>query len=358
MDVFDPEFSAASIAPTVLVRLCAVAAERRVDPEPWFLGTGVVPGQLDISETRVSYRQTMTILRRAVRAMPERPLGLAVGARNPIVGYGLLGFAMRSSRTIGDAMALAIEMSALAGCLTDFRLTTEGELTRIQVLQRLPDPELVRFLVEQAMMGAISFGRSLVNEELEPVRVRLSFPEPAYAADYRRYVRCPIEFDAEVSELVVRTEMFARPIPTYSQANLTMALNACRQANGDDGATNDVVASVESILGQNLRRPMSMSEVADRLFITERTLRRRLQSAGEKYNDIRHRVRQRRAVFLVRETKMTITRIATETGYRDVREFRRAYLRWNGESPSQTRGATRSARADAEMPVADRRIAS
>ncbi|WP_067540365.1 helix-turn-helix domain-containing protein [Nocardia crassostreae] len=134
--------------------------------------------------------------------------------------------------------------------------------------------------------------------------------------------------------------------------------------DGGRAASTDVVASVESILGENLRRSMTMSEVADRLFITERTLRRRLRSAGVKYIDIRDQVRQRRALFLVRETGMTIVQIAAETGYREAREFRRAYVRWNGEPPSRTRvrGALESSTADTGItgraPVEDGRIAS
>ncbi|WP_196223896.1 AraC family transcriptional regulator ligand-binding domain-containing protein [Nocardia seriolae] len=342
MEIFDPEFSAANIAPTVLIRLCAVAEERGVDPEQWFLGTGVLPGRLDSPAARVSYRQATTIIRRAVRAMPEGALGLEVGSRDSTVTYGMLGFAMRSSRTAGDAMALASEMSGLAGTLTDFGFSRRGELSTLRVFERVPDPELVRFLTEQAIAAALSFGRSLVGDGVEPVGVRLSYPEPAYAADYRRYFRCPVEFGSGVSELDFRTELFTRPIPTYNRAGLTVAVEACRRMAGGGAAGNDVVASVESILGENLRRSMSMSEVAERLFITERTLRRRLRSAGAKYIDIRDRVRQRRALFLVRETGMTIVQIAAETGYRDAREFRRAYVRWKRRAAEPDTGPRRA----------------
>ncbi|WP_280410240.1 AraC family transcriptional regulator [Nocardia brasiliensis] len=337
MDRFDPQFSAADIAPNALVRLCAYAAERRVDVEPWFLGTGVLPGRLDAPEMRVSYRQAITIIRRAVRAMPDGPHGLAIGARNPIVGFGILGFAMRSCRTVADAAQLANDMHRLAGCLTDFEVERRGEAAAVRVVQRVPDPEVLRFLTEQAMAAACAFGRSLLNQDFESNMIRLAYPEPRYAADYSRFFRCPVEFDCAVSEIVFPAELFARPIPTYSKASLAFAIDACRRAEGIDQVRHDIVASVESILGRNLRSAMSMAEVAARLLVTERTLRRRLQDAGEKFSDIRDRVRQRRARYLIEETAMTIAQIATETGYSDAREFRRAYVRWNGEPPSRTR---------------------
>lgn len=349
MDMFDPQFSAANITPNALIRLCAYAAERRLDSEPWFLGTGVAPSQLDSPDLRVSYRQATTIIRRALRAIPEGPHGIAVGARNPIVGFGILGFAMRSCRTVGDAAQLANDMHRLAGLLTDFEMDRRGDLTAVRVFQRIPDIELARYLTEQSLAASLSFGRSLLNEDFRPERIRLAYPQPVYAAEYARFFRCPVEFDSPVSEIVFPAEIFTRTIPTYSEANLAVAMDACRRAEGGKESRHDIVASVESILGRNLRNPMSMAEVAERLFVTERTLRRHLQAAGEKFSDIRDGVRQRRARYLVGETGMTIAQIAAETGYSDAREFRRAYVRWNGEPPSRTRRSADSWADDTEI---------
>lgn len=366
MDIFDPEFSVASIPTAILVRLRDVATDRGVDTAPWFPGTGISPAQLDAPDARVSYRQATTILRRALHTMPAGPTGLAVGSRNAVVGFGIVGFAMRSSRTVGDAIALGMEMHRLAGSLMDFELGKYGDDAVLRVFERLPDPELTRFLGEEAMASTLAFGRSLVNENVDPIRLRLSFPEPDYAADYRRYFRCPVEFGCADTEMVFCSAVLERPIPTYSEANLTLARDACERMRGGHDARPDIVASVESILGENLRRSMTMAEVAELLFVTERTLRRYLQAAGEKFSDIRDRVRQQRALFLVRDTGMTIAQIAAETGFSDAREFRRAYVRWNGEPPSRTRGSagllpwgdTPIDAAPVAGAVEDRRIAS
>ncbi|MFI1918091.1 AraC family transcriptional regulator [Nocardia sp. NPDC020380] len=341
MDIIDPEFSAANIPPTILVRLCDVAAERGVDPEPWFLGTGVSPAQLDAPEARLSFRQETAILGRALRSLPEGPIGLAVGSRNAVVGFGIIGFAMRSCRTAGDALTLGMQLHRLAGSLMDFELTDHGDHAGVRAFERLPDPELVRFLCEEAMAASMAFGRSLLNDDFDPIRIRLSYPEPPYAAEYRRYFRCPIEYDCAETELLFDSALLQRQLPTYSEASLVVAREACERLRGDSEDRHDTVSSVESILGENLRRSMTMAEVAEQLFVTERTLRRHLQAAGEKFSDIRDRVRQQRALYLVRETGMTIAQIAAETGFSDAREFRRAYIRWNGEPPSHTRSATR-----------------
>ena len=44
-----------------------------------------------------------------------------------------------------------------------------------------------------------------------------------------------------------------------------------------------------------------------------------------------------RARYLVRETAMPIHAIATEVGFTDPREFRRAYIKWTGHPPTHDR---------------------
>jgi AraC-like DNA-binding protein len=82
-----------------------------------------------------------------------------------------------------------------------------------------------------------------------------------------------------------------------------------------------------------------MGEVADRLHITERTLRRRLADSGYRFGEVRDRVRRQRATLLLRESDQPIGVIAAEVGFSDGREFRRAYARWTGKPPSAERSA-------------------
>ncbi|MGV9408844.1 helix-turn-helix domain-containing protein [Nocardia sp. NPDC003693] len=100
---------------------------------------------------------------------------------------------------------------------------------------------------------------------------------------------------------------------------------------------SDVVAAVESLLAETIRRPLSMTQVAERMYTTERSLRRRLAAHGHRFEELRGRVRRRRAEFLLERTNLPVTRIAEEVGYQDPREFRRAFVRWTGETPTARR---------------------
>ncbi|WP_238997521.1 helix-turn-helix transcriptional regulator [Mycolicibacterium sp. CBMA 361] len=91
------------------------------------------------------------------------------------------------------------------------------------------------------------------------------------------------------------------------------------------------------MLRDSLRDPLTMAQIAKRLGITDRTLRRRLGAGGQQFAALRDKVRSERARYLVRETTLPIHAIAAEVGFTDPREFRRAYRKWTGHPPTHDR---------------------
>src|SRR5215471_17364729 len=105
----DPRFHVAVIPTTILAELCRFADGCHVAVEPWLGGLGLSRAQVDDATTCVSYRQASTVIRRAQRALERPDLGLEIGRRQSIGTFGILGLAMMTARTFGEAMALGIE---------------------------------------------------------------------------------------------------------------------------------------------------------------------------------------------------------------------------------------------------------
>ncbi|APU15380.1 MULTISPECIES: AraC family transcriptional regulator [Actinoalloteichus] len=333
-----PSLTQAVIPPSVLSGTVEVGRREGRPIVPWFAGTGLDPTDLVTSgSVRVSYRQAAVVLRRAVHAMPGRPLGMRVGCRDTLLSFGMLGIAMRSCATAADALTLARELHQAAGSLMDLDVETFGDEMALRLHELRPDPELVAFLCEEALCSTLVVIRAMLGAAWSPTRVELAYPAPQYVQEYHRLFRCPLRFDAEANRLVFPTEVLARPLPTHHEPTRAVAVETCRRLLDLDDSRPDVVASVESLLRRNLRSRLTMTETARHLRITERTLRRRLTAAGEHFSTIRDRVRRHRAITLLRDSTLTIEAVAHEIGFSDAREFRRAYLRWTGETPSTTR---------------------
>ncbi len=337
-DHIEPRLTEAVIPPTVLGGVVEIGQREGHPIASWFDGTGLDPAQLVLSgPAKVSFRQSAVVLRRALRAMPDRPLGMRVGGRDVLLSMGMLGVAMRSSGTIADAVALGLELHQAAGSLLDLEIESFGAERAVRLTERLPEPELVAFLCEELLCSMVVLFRSLLGARWSPTCVELAYPAPSYSPEYRRFFGCPVRFGADANRMIFPAALLAGRVSTHHEPTRAIAIEACRRLLDLDGTRPDVVVAVEALLNRNLRTPLSMAEAAQHLHVTERTLRRQLTAAGESFSRVRDRVRARRATFLLRESATRIDVIAGEVGFGSAREFRRAYIRWTGQAPSTTR---------------------
>ncbi len=80
-----------------------------------------------------------------------------------------------------------------------------------------------------------------------------------------------------------------------------------------------------------------MPVVANALWMTERTLRRRLKEQGINFQKLVNQVRYQQATSLLRTTETSIADIADRLGYSDTASFRHAFKRWSGLAPTEFR---------------------
>ncbi|WP_148306957.1 AraC family transcriptional regulator [Nocardia nova] len=326
------------IPPAVLSGIVEIGQRERCDVASWFADTGLSAAQVFTdNSTMVSFHQAAEVLRRAVRAMPGRPLGMQVGGRDMLLSMGMLGLAMRSCATLGEAMSVGTELHQVSGSLMDLELEQFDDHVALRLNERSPEPELISFLCEEVLCSTTVLARSVIGSGWSPTRVELTYAPPPYARQYVSFLHCPVEFLAAANRMVLPAAALELPLPTHDKPTQAIAIDACRRLL-DLGRTGPTITvTVETLLEQNLRQPLTMSDIADRLHVTERTLRRQLADTGESFSTIKDRVRERRATYLLRESGLPVTAVAWEVGYSDTREFRRAYIRWTGQPPSAAR---------------------
>jgi AraC-like DNA-binding protein len=82
------------------------------------------------------------------------------------------------------------------------------------------------------------------------------------------------------------------------------------------------------------------TDVARAMFVSKRTLARRLEKEGASYRGIREQLLSELASRHLRESKLTVESVATLLGYNDSAALRKAFHRWYGQSPSEFRKNT------------------
>jgi len=336
----EARYTAAVIPTTMLAVLAQVADEYGVAVDPWLSGLGLTRAQIDDAGVRVSYRQASIIIRRARAAIPRARLGLDVGCHQSLGTFGVLGLAMITSRTFGEAMAVGIENHQVSGSMMDLELEPldRGDVALLAT-PRFADDELLVFLCEELFSSSLIVCRGLLGPSFSPKRLELTYSAPAYAADYRRLFNCEIRFGARHNRAVVDPRWLAMPLPTHHPVSAQQALALCQEQLAGIKRQSEVVASVERILRGRLRDHPTLEQVAQSLHLSGRTLRRHLAATGHAYRDIHDSVRAKRALELLRAGALSIADIGVEIGFSDAREFRRAFKRWTGAPPRAMRTA-------------------
>ena len=330
-------YTTANIPVYLLRCLAATLADFGVDTARLCLGLGFTVDDLANPACRVSFRQGSTLIRRGLQLAPNKGLGLLIGERETIASIGLVGYAMMTSPTLGAATSLGMTQQKFTGSMLEFEMQQDERFVSVRASNRFHEPDIQMFLVEEAFASFLQIARGLVGNSFVPQRIDLNYPAPEYAAEYQRVFQCPIRFGQPSNAFFTDIDWVSRPLLTYDPLSHRQALEFMEIGFSREREKIDLFESVERAVRQNLRELPTFSEIAKKLCLSERTLRRRLADNGVSYQELLDSVRKHRALEMLANPRLSIEQVAFEVGFCDSHNFRRAFKRWTGNTPSEMR---------------------
>jgi AraC-like DNA-binding protein len=145
-----------------------------------------------------------------------------------------------------------------------------------------------------------------------------------------------IVFDASYLEL---------PIVAADRAALRLARQQCERALAELHDGRNFVHCVKRLIARagGFR---TLEEVADRVHMSPRTLRRRLASYGVNFADLIDEERRNEAQLLLQSSDRSLRWVGEQLGYATLPNFVRAFKRWTGQTPAAYRRSARGDRSD------------
>lgn len=331
-------YAKADLPVNLLRSLADMCARLGIDTSRLCFGLGFDVADLSNPQSRVSFRQACLMIKRAVDAtkVRDRGLGLDMSASETIASMGLVGYAMLTSATLGNAIALGIAMQKHTGALLGFEHTEDTGRISIRATCPFHEPDIQKFLVEEAFGVLLTVARTLVGADFTPASVGLSYPRPAYAAQYEQMFQCPVYFDRKDNVFTCDAHWANKAIATHDSLSNRQVLELLEMSTQRESNENEFIESIERILRRDLRKTISLSSVASQLCMSDRTLRRRLAEYGVSYQTVLDDLRKNRALSLLNNSRLTLDEVAYEVGFSDAHNFRRAFKRWTGHGPRQT----------------------
>ena len=300
---------------------------------------GIDQSDADQPETRYPLARLDWLWRLARSLSDDEAVGLTVARFVRPTSWHALGFAIWASDTLMECFRRLAENLRMFADYADMSITPFGSDVEINVYlkeglkrDQLPMEEMDAFIGTSVLTA-----RHIYQPGFSPKSVWLSRPQPLDPTPWQRLFKCPVFFNAAHDRIIFEAAAMYRPLLTANAelAEQNDALVADYLARLD---RSDLLTQLESKLLSNLPLgSLPLAEVAGQLNLSPRTLQRRLQEKGIRYQQVLDELRQKQALYWVRLNYLSIGEISYRLGFNHPANFTRAFKRWFDETPKKLR---------------------
>lgn len=316
--------------------LVTLAAEHGVAATECLRGSAIAFESLEDPLCEVEASQELAVVRNLLRVLAHVPgIGLDAGQRYRITAWGILGYALLSSRSLRSAVELAIGNLDLTFAFARFDVTDAAEGMRIALEDSGVPEDCRQFVIERDAVVAVGVCQQLLQKPVPIHRASFRFERPRYGERFKQFFPGPVVFGEPAHAIVIGREWADHPLPHADERTVRRCQEQCREILD----RRRVLARMSERVRQHLLRPrlgIQMEEVAAELGVGPRTLRRQLEAEGTSFRQLVEEVRETLAEEMLAH-RMTVEEVAERLGYAEASSFVHAFKRWKGVSPTAYR---------------------
>jgi len=326
--------------PSNYSRLIARELDLTLSQLPTLLyGTGLPIQQFLSEDSLLTPAQQIQILRNALALSGQPEFGLWVGKRLTPATHGAMGFAASSSPDLLSALqAIHTFLPTRVSVIQLHLQQIEDHLEcRLAFLMQLDD-DLQRCVAETIIMTLLAFGEFIVGRPLHEAEIGFAHPPPQYHAIYSECMSGRVRFGCDQLMLRLPMMLCREPNASANNENYRLALQQCESMLAE--LQTQKPSYQTRLKKMMLSRPpgtLSEEEAAAALFMSKRTLARKLKQEDSSFRQIRDEILSRQAADYLSGSQLSVETIASLLNYHDNASFRRAFKRWFGRSPTQYR---------------------
>ncbi len=303
-------------------------------------GTGVLPKHFEDYTALITREQRLSIYRNARRLAKRSDVALLAGARQRISDFGIYGYALASSKTFGDALHLSFRHLRQAGPMLQITSRVEDGVVKLRSHDPASLGDMLPFVAEFWRSSNLTFLSRVLEAPVPSLRMLLPYPAPPHWRQYGRMFNCPVEFGADTMEWHLAESTLSVPLPNANPMVAKVCERFCEQVLSEQRPASELAESIRTILVRQPGRFATIDEIASEIGMSLRTLNRRLAADGITYQSIIDDKRKTLAIEYLERTTLPVEQICARVGFSDTSNFRKAFKKWTGQSPSSFRAET------------------
>jgi len=252
---------------------------------------------------------------------------------NPL-DLNALGVTFLSSSHLSEAAHRLKRYEHILNTRLSFSIEETG--SEFHLLSEVDDlPDYATVVIEDTRQAAlITLARRGLNKGADATEVCFTYPEPVELGDHYGAFRCSLKFNQPTARITFKSSDARRP---FTDANRDLALRTDSFLDEilSELDESDLVSRVKRVIIDALPSGAPAEEdVARQVFISSRTLQRRLAEEGTNYRTLLLEVRRELARRYIADKDMPLAEISYMLGFSDASSFSRAFKRWTGEPPA------------------------
>lgn len=318
-------------------------AERNIDAEA-LLGQAAPVAENGLGRFPVSEWQQH--LHKAAIALDDPLLGLHLGGTITPKHLGILGYVLLACGTVGGALQRLQQYHQLIYDVNPMQTRLQAEGLCLAWGHEMGRPGAL--VDETAIAALLQFCRDITNQpDAAPVAVDFINPQPADISAYQDWFGCPVRFEQDETRVVITPDVLQTPLRSADPALIELLESQANAllASVREEQLGETTQAVQNRLSRLLREGEPTAEqISAELFITNRTLQRRLANEGSSFRQLLQETRHQLAKQYLQDARLQLSEVALLLGYSEQSAFSRAFRQWQSQTPAQYRKQQQSQR--------------
>ena len=325
-----------TLASATALLATSLQAEYGIDPEPIFLQAGLPltpPESPQLRYPLVKLRKLWDLSR---EASGDVTIGLKTGRYAKPTHFYAFGYSWLASSTLLDAMQrLARYFQVLSTASVEISLKETADSYALSAVFPDKSKSPPKEGIDCGMTAILTLCDVVAEKEIRPRRVELTCPATVHPEAYRRALRAPVLFNAEVGTLYFDKDSLRAPLP-HATPDVASATDKIAEQYIETLDPHKVASKVKRLLIDLLPSGTVDQElVSSHLNRSTSTLQRQLQGEGMSYREVLESTQRSLAETYLRDKKHSHAQIAYLLGFSEQSNFSRAFKRWTSTTPRQ-----------------------
>lgn len=308
-----------------------------INPNLCFDETGLKVREILDIDVQISDSQEIAIIEKALELLPPKAgYGISAGRSLRITSFGVWGLAILTSPDMRSAFETIVKFSELSVLLSKVSLREDQDRVSFIVdMAHLP-ASIHRFMFERYFSGNVSFLREVTpNYDFSDFELHLPFSDPVYEGELMGITNLKVVPNQNDYAISAPKALLDIPFPQTDPIAHSHFIAECSKILHEHKELPNYAERVRSYILREKEFTPKLSDVANSMCISDRTLRRRLQEESQSFNDVVLETKMTLAKELLLSTGLPVKVIAVRLDYSESASFVRAFKKWWGMTPAE-----------------------